>query len=474
MAFKDNRQFIDALEKTGDVVRIKQEVDWDMEAGAIGRRINETSAPAALCEKIKDYSEGRIFCSPLASFRRMAVAMGLPAHSTPRQIKDEYEKRLKHPIKPVIVKDAPCKERMMLGKDVDLFQFPAPLVHAGDGGRYIACWHLVIARDTRSDWTNWGMYRHMIVDKNHVAGLWRSFCDLGIIYHQQYKPIKKPMPFAIALGADPVSSMMAATMLPKGVSEVDYAGGIQQEPVELIKCETSDIMVPAHAEIILEGEISITEQAFEGPFGEFPGFRTTGTMRPLCKINAITYRKNPIIAMSNAGVPVDDGHLLMSITWGLEYSKLLKSRGIPVTDAFMPPEGANYLLVVGVKPVTFNIARRIERIVLGEMGWQYKIIVVEDDVDVFNMAEVLHALATKCHPIHGVNVNSPDFNITLTPYVSPAERKFGKGATASFDCTWPVEWSREADIPMRVSFNEIYPPEVKDKVLKNWSRWGFK
>src|SRR3990167_10492174 len=102
MSIKDNRQFIEALEKTGDVVRIKQEVDWDMEAGAIARRIDETGSPAAFCEKITDYPEGyRLFCSPLSSFRRMAVAMGMPAGSPPRRIKEEYEKRMEHPIKPV-------------------------------------------------------------------------------------------------------------------------------------------------------------------------------------------------------------------------------------------------------------------------------------------------------------------------------------------------------------------------------------
>ncbi len=475
MSIKDNRQFIEALEKTGDVVRIKQEVDWDMEAGAIARRIDETGSPAALCEKIRDYPAGyRLFCSPLSSFRRMAVAMGMPAGSLPRRIKEEYEKKMEHPIKPVILMDGLCKEKKMFGKDVDLHDFPAPLVHAGDGGRYIACWHLVITKDARSDWTNWGMYRHMIVDKNHIAGLWRSHGDLGTIYYQQYKPKNKPMPFAIALGADPCSCIMAATNLPKKVNEVDYAGALLGEPVELVKCETNDLLVPANAEIILEGEISTTDKVFEGPFGEFPGYRTSGTMRPLCTINAVTYRRDPIIAISNAGVPVEEGDILMSITWGLEYKKLLQARGIPVTDVFLPPESACYIAVVGVKPVTFAIAKRVERIILAELGWQYKVIVVEDDVDVFNMAEVLHALATKCHPMKGININNPDFNITLTPYISPEERRWGRGATASFDCTWPVEWSRETDIPVRVSFNEIYPQEVKDKVLKNWNKWGFK
>lgn len=475
MAFKDNRQFIEALEKTGDVIRIKQEVDWDMEAGAIARRTDEIGGPAALCEKIKDYPAGyRLFCSPLATFRRMAVALGMPAHSAPRQIAEEYEKRLQNPIKPVVVKSGPCKEKKMLGKDVDLHEFPAPLVHAGDGGRYIACWHLVITKDPKSDWTNWGMYRHMIIDRNHISGLWRSYGDLGTIYYQQYKPVNKPMPFAIALGAGPVSSMMAATMLPKKESEADYAGAMMKEPVELIKCETSDLLVPAHAEIVLEGEISVKDKAYEGPFGEFPGYRTSGSMRPLCTINAVTYRKDPIIAMSNPGVPIDEDHILMSITWGAEFKKLLKAKGIPVTDVYLPPEGGTYLVVVGVKPFTFGIAKRIERIVLAELAWQYKVIVVEEDVDVYNLAEVLHALSTKCHPMKGININKPDFNIPLTPYVSSEERRWGKGATASFDCTWPVEWSRETDIPMRVSFREIYPRDIQDKVLSNWNRWGFK
>ncbi len=376
-------------------------------------------------------------------------------------------------MKPVVLKDGPCKENVRLGHEVDLYHFPAPVVHGGDGGRYIGSWHLVIAKDPDSEWTNWGMHRHMIYDRNHVVGLWRRWSHLGVILYNKYHPQKQPMPCAIAIGADPLSSMMAGTQLEVGQSEVDFAGALLGQPVELVKCETNDLLVPAHAEIILEGEIMPDVRVFEGPFGEFPGYRTPGSQMPLCRVTAITYRNNPILTMCCEGMPVDDGHVGTCLTWAVTHKRLLKERGIPVTDVYLPPEGAGFLIIVGTKTVRNNIATQIRNVILSTLGWQYKIIVVDDDVDVFNLAEVLHAWATKCHPARGISIGERDHAIPLTPYLSPDERKWGKGASALFDCTWPLEWPKETGVLPKVSFNEIYPKEVRDKVLKNWRSYGF-
>ena len=201
MAFKDLREFIRTLEKTGDVVHIEQEVDWDQEAGAISRRVCEMSGPALMFDKVKDYPEGyRIFAGSLATYSRVAIALGLPPNTPVKDIFAEYERRNEHPIKPVIVKDGTCKENIMLGDDVDLYTFPAPMVHTGDGGRYIGTWDIVISKDPDSDWTNWGMYRFMVYNKRYLAGFPRLNSQMGLVLHQKFAAHNKLMPMALVVG----------------------------------------------------------------------------------------------------------------------------------------------------------------------------------------------------------------------------------------------------------------------------------
>lgn len=485
MPFIDNREFIKELEKTSDVIRVKEEVDWDLEVGAILRRLNERVGPAVLFEKIKDYPTGyRIFGAPIATFRRLAIALGLPPRTSVRKLQEVYEKRTSSPIKPVVVKKAPCQERVSKDKDVDINLLPAPAIHYGDGGRYIGSWHLVIVKDPGSDWTNWGMYRLMIYNSAYIAGDWHPATHLGRILREKYAPQNKPMPVAIAIGADPLSSMMAATYLPKGVSESDYAGALMQKPIEQAAAKTSDILVPAHAEIIIEGQVLPDIIVPEGPFGEFPGYRTWGEKRPIMKIQAITCRKDPILTMSNMGVPVCE--VSINLSAGVELKRQLLKYNIPVTDVYLPPELASMVVFVGVKRGVKDVALKINEILFFHGLGELKIFVVEDDINIFNLQEVFYAFASKCHPVRGVKGISLKMgqifglekrgyagNI-LTPFLSPEERKRRDGARGLYDCTWPAEWSPEFDIPPRVSFEENYPAEIKKQVMLKWKRLGFK
>jgi len=477
MAIKDNRQFIAALEETGNVVRIQQEVDWDLEVGAIVRRVCETGSPAILCERVKDYPDGyRLFGAPLATLRRLAVALGLPADTPIREVYDIIDRRMSSPIKPVVIRreDAPCKENILLGEEVNLYQFPAPMIHDGDGGRYIATWHAVVTKDPDSDWVNWGMYRGMIHNRRSLGGLCLPNTDQWK-FMQKYWSRGVPMPFAKAIGMDPLSSAMAMTSVPAGESEVDYAGGLMEEPIELVPCETNELMVPAHSEIVLEGEILPGVTVDEGPFSEFTGYRSAPRApRIVYQVKAITYRNDPILTLSSMGLPIHEGCLVGAATKHREYKKRLVEAGIPVTDVCIPHEGAGFLLVVGVKPLYGSIAGQVGS-VLGAQGRGVPghIIVVDADVDPFNMNEVIHALATKCHPSRGVIIRDREPGIPLTPFLSREERKWGYGARVIFDCTWPVDWSRETETPPRASFQEDFPDIIKEKVLKNWATYGF-
>ncbi len=474
MVFNSNREFIHALEESGDLVRISREIDWDLEAGAIARRVSEMRKPAPFFEKIKDYPEGyRIFGEPLGTYRRLAIALGLPPDTPYREIRAEYERRLKNLIKPVLTKDAPCKENVVLGDDVDLFQFPAPLVHEGDGGRYIGSWHAIICRDPKRDWTNWGMYRLMILNSRYLTGLCEPYTHQYDIFNRVYAPNNQSMPVAIAIGMDPICSMMSASRSFGRRNEADYAGAVRQEPVELIKCETNDILVPAHSEIVLEGEMLFGKAAVEGPFGEYTGYRSDPRgPKVVYRINAITYRNNPILTMTCMGIPVTSDTVVRSMDYELLVKRILRMNRIPFTDVHVPADSATLMAIVGVKPSYKGIANQIGHAFAAAQMGVYKVIVVEDDVDVFSMSEVFHALASKCHPVRGIRIYDEAIDPSpLNPFLSPEERKWHIGAKAVFDCTWPVEW--EGAVPGRVSFREMYPKEIRERIEQNWSKDGF-
>lgn len=476
MTYKDNREFISALEKTGDIVRIKEEVDWELEAGAIVRRTNELQGPAILFEKIKGYSsEYPIFGTPMATNRRIALAMGMPVHSTARDIQIEYERRIGKPIKPTLVKDAPCKEVRLTGKDVDLCTFPAPLIHSGDGGRYLCTWHLVANRDPDTGWMNWGMYRAMVHDRSTLGCLIMPYQHQGMIYYSKYLSKNKPMPFAIAIGCDPLVSVVAAAFIRKGESEADYAGALHQAPLEVVKCETNDLLVPAHAEIIIEGEVAVDRLIPEGPFGEYTGYRhPERRLLPPFIVKAITHRKEPILTISNMGMPVDESAACMAITSGVSLKDYLKRRGLEVKDVCVPAETATFLAIVSVEKPTDDTAERLKNLIAAGRVNISKVLLVDTDIDPFNLAQVIHAFSTKCHPGRGIFSSLTAGVNPLTPYLSHQERKSGTDALVVMDCTWPASWSRETDIPPRVSFNEVYPEEIKEKVLENWKKYGFK
>lgn len=478
MGFKDSRGFIEKLEKTGDVIRVKKEVDWDLEVGAIVRKTNEMQGPAPLFEAIKDYPGHRIFGSPLATYRRVAVALGLEPDVHFSVIFDEYLKRINKPIKPVVVKDAPCHENVITGDNVDLFRLPAPMVHDGDGGRYIGTWHFIVAKDPDSDWTNWGMYRLMLHNRRTMGGLCLPYSDQGRIFYGKYVPKNKPMPFAVVINPDPLSPLVSIAPIGIGLSEVDYAGGLNQEPIELVKCITNDLLVPAHAEVVLEGEVLPQVTVEEGPFGEYTGYRSAPRMpRSVYRVKAITHRNNPIFTISNMGTPVDDCAIGMSITRRGEIKRLLDAQGIPTTGVHIPPVGVDFLVVVGVKKPYNGIANQIGCIIFGSKfagQWEVAVIVVDDDVDPYNMDEVIHAWATKCHPARNIIVYDKATCSPLTPFCSLEERKYSKGAKVIYDCTWPLEWDKNIEIPQKSSFRTIYPKEIQDLVEKNWKEYGFK
>ena len=471
MEWKDTRQFIEALGRSGDLTLVEEEVDWDLELGAVGRLACEKGAPALWFKRITDYPDWTAFVNPLATWRRVAIALGLSAESSTREIYSEYEKRESQLIPPVTVRDGACHEIVMRGDEVDLFSLPAPMLHEGDGGRYLGTWDLVVSRDPSTMWVNWGIYRFMVYGSRYLTGFPRPTSHLGKVFLDHYVPFGRPMPIAIVIGADPLCHVAASATYQLGGDEASLAGGLRGAPVKVVRCETSDLLVPAGAEVVIEAQVLPDRVALEGPYGEYPGYRT-GEMGNgiLCRVDAVTHRRHPILTVDATGY-MDDSATITSMSGALAIKRRLERHGIPVIDVYMPPEGAVHTAVVAVRQGGTEVTRKIVEILTSRRALLSKIFVVDSDVDPFDMGMVLHAFATKCHPAKGIHVVHYEGRAnTLTPCYSQEERMKQKGATVAFDCTWPPEWSREWEAPMKAAFDTIFPATIRQKVSDRWGK----
>ena len=181
------------------------------------------------------------------------------------------------------------------------------------------------------------------------------------------------------------------------------------------------------------------------------------------------------MTISNMGVPQDEGQLLRSFSLGLELDKLLRSQGIPITGVYMHPRSTHHMMIVGVKPTYAGIAMQIAQLAFGsKLGpWFHMVMVVDDQTDIYNWDEVYHAFCTRCNPERGIHVFKNTTGTALYPHANPHDRKWSIGSQVLFDCLWPVDWDKINDVPSLVSFRNVYPKDVQDKVLSNWTNYGF-
>jgi 4-hydroxy-3-polyprenylbenzoate decarboxylase len=313
----------------------------------------------------------------------------------------------------------------------------------------------------------------MIHDKRHT-GMLLTANQTGEMWREKFKPLQKPMPVAVAIGCDPYSHMAAALHFPKGVSEVDYAGALKQAPAELVKCETNQLLVPATAEIILEGELLPDVELYEGPFCEWTSHESSFDLSPVFRVNAITHRHDPIL--TSMSVTISPVEISFPNLFGLiRLKQVLRGTGLPVVDISSPPESNGACLVVAVKrqglyPNTPNqIANVVQSV---QPGQSHILIVVDEDIDIHNLTEVFHALSIRCHPGRGIIIRNHDMANELLPYLTPEDKAGLRGATVVFDCTWPVDWLPQ-NIPARVDFRSLYTKELQEQIISKWEEYGF-
>ena len=470
------REFIDELRKLGELLDIKDEVDPHLEMGAIMSYANTNRAPAQHFTNVKGVLEGMSFAGGLwGNVRRMAVALGLSPDTDFHGLADFYGPAMEGRLPPVYVDEGKCQQNVYVGDDVDLTLLPAPFYRPQDGGPYIGTINVGVTKDPDSDWINWGTYRGMLHDRNSIGTLLYPFGHGGMML-QKYHDRGIPMEMALFYGGDPVYHLLAGAGIPANVAELEVAGAIRNTPVELVKCKTIDIFVPANAELVIEGMIRPGDIKPEGPFGEYPGYVVTGEVeRPVFRVSGVTHRDDPIVPGCVFGAPIDD-----SPEWAIEMSARIKSSllaaGVPVDKVAIPDCCGNHAIAVSTKTTFAGIPQLISKIVWADRNGRVipHVIVVNDDVDPASLEDVFHAWATKCNPARDIYIDKGSFNSPLTPFIhtSPLKELGGGGGNVLYDCTWPIECPPD-DVPFRLAFENTYPEELKESVKEKAKAWGL-
>ena len=327
----DFRNFVEVLRKDGDIADIRQEVDPDLEVGAIVRRVSETNAKAPLFHNVKGARDGlwKMFGNAASlrnddKFRygRIARSLGLPPDSSWKDILTKMRLAThRDPLPPNILSTGPCKQNKIFGDDVDLTSLPVPLLHQGDGGKYLQTWGVHVLETPDKSWTNWSIFRGMVHDKRRLTCLVIPGQHNSMIRDQWLKQGKDEVPWALALGAPPAASIAASIPLPPGVSEGEYVSALAGKPLDMVKCELSDLLVPANSEIIIEGTFSLKDKALEGPFEDYIGMHFEGEAgnQPLFTVNAITHRDHAILPVSVPGRLTDESVSLQNLVLLQDY-----------------------------------------------------------------------------------------------------------------------------------------------------------
>ena len=496
MATKDMRNWMAKIEKVGELRRIKAEVDWNLELGAIARLVSAQEGPALLFENIKGYKDKpchQVFINGLASQKRVAMALGLPRETGYRGMVEFVKERLGKRIAPVVVKTGPVKENIVKGNAVNLYDLPVPQYNKLDGGRYINTYHSTVTIDPDKKLLNVGTYRGMIGDNEKSIPVLLARTQHWGIHLSKYERRGEEMPVAVVYGWDPTLFMYAsAPVFHPGCSEYDLLGALRGEPVELVKCETSEIYVPASAEIVVEGKISSDPKTYqmEGPFGEYTGFY--GGFRepkPTIRVECITYRNNPVFrAGINGASPgrFDETTYQSSIIRSAIAWKALEDAGVPnILGVWGSPIHQCANLRVQIDKVSRGHAKQVAAALWGisNLGLYVgkNVIVVDKDIDVFDESAVEWALAWRTNAAMDAFTFFPGSTWSMLDTSIPLGQremiKYGGGkctrvlidATVNWDLQPEEQYGGRREPPLTT----IIEPEVEKMVRSRWSEYGL-
>jgi len=500
MAYRSLREFLGELEKAGELVRVSEPVSTVLEMTEIQTRLLATGGPAVLFEK-PVLANGQP--SPMPALANLfgtvkRVAMGVTlegkARTTAKELREvgELLAFLRQPepprglaeamdmlplaktvmsMRPKATKKAPVQEVVLTGDQIDLAKLPIQTCWPGEPAPLIT-WPLVVTKgpsDSKEDDFNLGIYRMQVLGPNKTIMRWLAHRG-GAQHHRRWKAAGKrePLPACAVLGADPGTILAAVTPVPDTLSEYHFAGLLRGAKVELVPAKTQPLMVPAEAEIVLEGLVHLDDYADEGPYGDHTGYYNSVERFPVFEVTAITMRKDPIYLTTFTGRPPDEPSVLGEALNEV-FIPLFQQQFPEVVDFWLPPEGCSYrIAVVSMKKAYPGHAKRV---MLGV--WSYLrqfmytkwVIVVDDDIDARDWKDVMWAVSTRMDPARDITV------IENTPidYLDFASPQSGLGSKIGLDATnkWPPETHREWGEKIAMD------PEVVKTVSEKWARLGL-
>ncbi|MDP7386652.1 MAG: UbiD family decarboxylase [Nitrospinota bacterium] len=387
---KDLRTFIDqvAEKRPDDIVRVDREVDPKHELTAVVEKLERADRyPAVYFEKVKGSNLPSII-NLTASYERLAMALDT---SVDRMV-ETFCEREENPIPPVEVSDGPVKEVVLTGDDADLSVLPITTHNALDAGPFI-CSGLGICKDPETGKHNVGIYRHQVHD-NKTLGNWIYEAHHGYHVWQRYSEMNEPMPFAIAIGHHPGAVMGAVSRYPGVGGEFDGSGGLMNEPMEIVPASTVDLMVPARAEVVVEGLMPPSDMKHEGPFGEWPRYYTATGPKPYINVTAITMRKDPIYFDIFAAHP--EHNFVGGLPRMGSIYRRVKEVVPSVTKVNVPMSGgARAHVYISMKKSVDGEPKQAAFAAFMAENNVKLVILVDDDIDVFNEPEVLWAVMSR-------------------------------------------------------------------------------
>lgn len=458
MAYQDFREFLAALEKEGQLLTVNEEVKPEPDLGAAARAASNLGdkSPALLFNNIYGYHNARIAMNVIGSWPNHAMMLGMPKDTPVKEQFFEFAKRYDQFPMPVKREETAPFHENEITEDINLFDIlPLFRINQGDGGYYLdkAC---VISRDLEDPDNfgkqNVGIYRMQVKGKDRLGIQPVPQHDIAI-HLRQAEERGINLPVTIALGCEPVITTAASTPLLYDQSEYEMAGAIQGEPYRIVKSKLSDLDVPWGAEVVLEGEIIAGEREYEGPFGEFTGHYSGGRSMPIIKIKRVYHRNNPIFEHLYLGMPWTECDYMIGINTCVPLYQQLKEAYPNEIVAVNAMYTHGLIAIVSTKTRYGGFAKAVGMRALTTpygLGYCKMVIVVDEDVDPFNLPQVMWALSTKMHPKHDA-VIIPDLSVLP---LDPGSNPSGITHKMILDATTPVapetrgHYSQPLDSPL--------------------------
>jgi len=487
MEYRDLRDFIEQLERGGDLKRISKSVSPNLEITEISDRVLRAGGPALLFEHPGE-SKIPLLSNLFGTEQRVAQALGednaaalrevgkllafLKEPAPPRGFKEAmktlpiYKKVLD--MSPKSVKNPKCQEIRILADDVDLSILPIQTCWPGDVAPLIT-WGLVTTRGPTKQRQNLGIYRQQLIGRNRLIMRWLSHRG-GALDYKDWRQQKgdEPFPVSVVLGCDPATILAAVTPIPDSLSEYAFAGLLRGRKTEVARSLLSDLEVPARAEIVLEGYIYANDVADEGPFGDHTGYYNEVESFPVFTVEAMSMRKNPIYHSTYTGRPPDEPSVL-GLALNEVFIPILQKQFPEIVDFYLPAEGCSYrVAIVSIKKQYPGHAKRIMMGVwsfLRQFMYTKFVIVVDDDIDTRNWEDVIWAISTRTDPLRDITLidNTP---IDYLDFASPVS---GLGSKMGLDATNKLagETTRVWGEPIKMS------ADVIDKIDGLWAELGL-